>query len=150
MSGWQFPGVPSVPSMADALRLMQVQAEVMRDLPETLSELSKAVRGLAETAEATRETVSAANRVVERVESLVDELQDPVRGLRPGIERLIQVLDSPVLERLPSVLEEVESAVLPLTRSAERTRHRLAWANDQRRRAVDQIRKVTSTSTDES
>jgi ABC-type transporter Mla subunit MlaD len=130
--------------MADVLRLMQVQAEVMTDLPDTIAELSKAVRGLAETAEATRETAGAASRVVERMESLLDELQDPVRGLRPSIERVTQVLDAPVWQRLPTVLESVESTVLPITRSAERARHRLARADVLRRRAVAQLRKVTS------
>ncbi len=143
MSGWQIPGVPGVPSMADVLRLMQVQAEVMSSLPETISELSKAVRGLAETAESAKQTTAAANRVVKRMEILLDELEDPVRGLRSGIDGVTQVLDAPVVQRLPSILESVESTLVPITRSAERTRNRLASAGQQRRRAVARLRKLT-------
>ena len=143
MSGWQIPGVPGVPTMADVLRLMQAQAEVMASLPETISELSKAVRGLAETAESTKETVAAASRVVKRMETLLDELEDPVRGLRSGIDGVSRVLDAPVLQRLPAIVESVESTLVPITRSAERTRNRLASAGKRRRRAVAQLRKLT-------
>ena len=143
MTGWQIPGVPGVPSMADLLRLIQVQAEVMADLPETISELSKAVRGLAETAEEAKETVAAANRVVKRMESLIDELEDPVRGLRSGIDGVSRVLDAPVLQRLPAIVESVESTLVPITRSAERTRSRLASAGQRRRRAVARLRRLT-------
>ena len=143
MSGWQIPGVPGMPSMADLLRLMQVQAEVLADLPETIAELSKAVRGLAETAEATKETMAAANRVVNRMETLLDELEDPVRGLRSGIDGVSRVLDAPVLQRLPSIVESVESTLVPITRSAERTRSRLAWIGQRRRSAVARVRRLT-------
>jgi ABC-type transporter Mla subunit MlaD len=144
MSGWQIPGVPPVPPMADLLRLMQAQAEVLAELPDTLRQLSGSVRGLAETAEATRETVAAAQRVVERMNSLLEELEDPVRGLRPGIERVTQVLDSPVWERLPSLLESVESTVLPVTETAKHTRQRLAHVRRLRRDLVARVRTVMS------
>jgi hypothetical protein len=130
--------------MADLLRLMQAQAEVLAELPETIGQLSRTVRGLAETVEATRETAVAAGRVVERMESLLDELEDPVRGLRPGIERVTQVLESPVWERLPSMLESVEGTVLPVSRSAQRTRDRWARASRLGREVVAHVRTVVS------
>jgi len=88
MPGWQIPGVLSVPSVAELLRMMQLHFELMTELPETMAELTRAVRGLAATVETAKETVDAANRVAERLESLLDELHDPVHGLRPGIERI--------------------------------------------------------------
>lgn len=135
MPGWQIPGVPAVPNALDLLRLMQVQAEVLTELPETLAELTRAVRGLAETVEATKETVATASRVADRLELLMDDLQDPVQGLRPGIERLSVVLDAPVIERLPAILESVESTVLPVAQRAQRLRTQLERLGE-RRRAV--------------
>lgn len=120
------PGFPPVPTPGDMLRLMQLQTEVMTELPETIAELTRAVRGLAETVETAKETVASANRVTERLEALLDDLQDPVQGLKPGIERINEVLSAPVIERLPTILESVESTVLPVTESAERLRNRLA------------------------
>lgn len=140
MPGWQIPGVPSVPTPADMMRLMQLQAEVMTELPETLAELTRAVRGLAETVEATKVTVATANRVVDRMEALMDELQDPVHGLRPGIERLSRVLEAPVIERLPAILESVEDTVLPVAQRAERLREQLERLGDRRRAVTSKLR----------
>jgi hypothetical protein len=78
------------------------------------------------------------------MESLLEELEDPVRGLRPGIERVTQVLDSPVWERLPAMLESVESTVLPVARSAERARERWARAERLGRDVVAHVRRVMS------
>jgi hypothetical protein len=126
MPGWQIPGVPPVPTVTDLLRMVQLQTELMTELPETMTELTRAVRGLAETVETAKETVAAANRVTERLESLLDELQDPVHGLRPGIQRITEVLEAPVIGRLPAILESVERTVHPVSESAERIRKRLA------------------------
>jgi len=141
MPGWQVPGVPPVPGLADVLRLIQLQTELMTELPETLAELTRATRGLSETVETAKETVASANRVTEKLEVLIDELQDPVHGLRPGIERVSEVLDAPVIERLPAILESVESTVLPVTASAERLRLRLSTLNERRSRILARLRR---------
>jgi len=139
MPGWQIPGVPPIPTVVDLLKVMQLQAEMMAELPETLAELAKAVRGLAETVEATKDTVAKANRVVERLEVLVDELQDPVRGLRPGLKRVTEVLEAPVVQRLPAILESLESTVMPVALRAERMRNQLAAFGDRRRRVTSRM-----------
>lgn len=139
MPSWPIPGVPPVPSFADVIRLMHLQAETMTEFPETIAELTRAARGLAEAVETAKETVAAANRVTERLEALMDELQDPVQGLRPGIERVSQVLEAPVVQRLPSILESVESTVLPITQRAERISQRLAMFGDRRRRVASRL-----------
>jgi hypothetical protein len=140
MPAWQIPGVPAMPTMGDMVRIMQLQTETMTQLPETLAELTRAVRGLAETVENTKETVAAANRVVERLEALLDELHDPVHGLRPGIERVSEVLEAPVVQRLPAILESVEGLVLPVARRAERVRLRLSELEGRRRQLVCRLR----------
>lgn len=125
MTGWQIPGIPPVPGMSELMRLMQLQAEVLSQLPENIAELSSAARGLAEAVEATKETAASASRVVRRLESLLDELEDPVHGLRPGVERVAEILDAPVVQRIPEVLESIEAAVLPLSQGVEQTRLRI-------------------------
>ena len=119
------PGVPPVPNMADLLRAMQVQAEVLTDLPETVADLNRVVRGLAETIDVTKATATSANRVIERLEVLLDDLQDPVQGLRPGLERINEVLNSPVVARIPAILESVERTVNPLAEASDRMRQRV-------------------------
>ena len=140
MPGWQIPGVPSVPTPADMVRLMQLQAELLTELPETLTELTRAARGLAETVEATKETVATANRVADRMEALMDELQDPVHGLRLGIERLSRVLEAPVIDRLPGILESIEETVLPVAQRAERLREQLERLGERRKAITSKLR----------
>jgi len=122
MSNWSLPGVPGV---QDMMRLMQVQAEVLSSLPETLSDLHQAVRSLSEVVEATRETMVSVQRLSQRIETVLDDVEDPVRGLRPGLERLNRVLQDPVVERIPAALESIERTVLPVADSADRLRARL-------------------------
>jgi ABC-type transporter Mla subunit MlaD len=140
MPGWQIPGVPSVPTPVDMMRLMQLQVEVLTELPETLAELARAVRGLSETVEAIKDTVATAGRVADRLDVLMDDLESPVHGLRPGIERLSRVLDAPVIERLPAILESVESTVLPVAHRAERMRRQLERVGDLGRGVASKLR----------
>ena len=129
MPSWQIPGVPSVPTWADVVRMVQMQTEVLSELPETISDLQETVRGLSQAVDEVRETILTTTRVVTRLESLIDDLEDPVRGLRPGIERVSDVLEAPVIQRLPVTLEAVEATVLPIARSASRIRRRLTlWS----------------------
>jgi hypothetical protein len=107
-------GRPRIPSIADAMRIMQAQGDLMAELPSIIAELQDAVRGLSETLSDSRETAASAQRVTARLEEILDEIEEPVRSLRPGMERLAVVLDSPVVERLPATLETIERTVLPL------------------------------------
>jgi uncharacterized protein Yka (UPF0111/DUF47 family) len=140
--GWQLPGLPSMLSAADLLRIAQLQTELMTELPETIAELTRAARSLAESVDSVKDTVASAqdtvasaSSVVARVEAVVNELEAPVQALRPGLRRVAEVLDAPVVQRLPEFLESVEDAVLPVTRAAERIRARLAWIREWRGRA---------------
>jgi hypothetical protein len=107
-------GRPRIPSIADAMRIMQAQGDLMAELPSIIAELQNSVRGLSETLSDSKETAASAQRVTARLEKILDEIEEPVRSLRPGIERLALVLDSPVVERLPATLETIERTVLPL------------------------------------
>jgi chromosome segregation ATPase len=142
MPSRRLPGMPPLLGAADVLRRMQTQTEMMTELPEILAELTRAARTLAETVESTKETAASANRVVSRVEALLNELEDPVQRLRPGIERVGEVLDAPVVRRLPELLESVENAVLPVTRRAERLRLHLARLGERRRQTAARLRRL--------
>jgi ABC-type transporter Mla subunit MlaD len=140
MPGFQIPGLPPVPTIADVARLLQLQVQLLSELPETMAELTLAVRNLAGTVEASRETVAAANRVANRLDELIEELRDPVLGLRPGIEQVSAVLEAPVVQRLPEILESVESTVLPVTNRAGQARERMARLGSWGRRVRDRVR----------
>ena len=142
MPGFQIPGLPPVPTIADVARLLQVQVQLLSELPATMAELTQAVRNLAGTVEASRETVAAANRVANRLDELIEELRDPVLGLRPGIEQVSAVLEAPVVQRLPEILESVESTVLPVTNRAEQARERMARLGAWGRRVRDWVMPV--------
>jgi hypothetical protein len=120
------PGRPRVPSLGDALALLQAQTELMADLPATVLELQRAVRGLGEVVATTRETMLATQRVAARLEEILDDIDGPVRNLRPGLEKLATVLDDPVIERIPATLTAVEQAVGPVAAGVQRVSDRLS------------------------
>lgn len=120
------PGRPRVPSLGDALALLQAQTELMADLPATVLELQRAVRGLGEVVTTTRETMLATQRVAARLEEILDDIDGPVRNLRPGLEKLATVLDDPVIERIPATLTAVEQAVGPVAAGVQRVSDRLS------------------------
>jgi ABC-type transporter Mla subunit MlaD len=126
--------------MPDMVRLMQVQADLLSSLPETLSDLHQAVRSLSEVVEVTRQTMLSVQRVSERIDRVLDEVEDPVRGLRPGIDRLTQVLEDPVVERIPAALESIERTVLPIAAAADRARIQMARAQSLPARARARLR----------
>ena len=144
MGGWQIPGMPQASNVADLLRALQTQADLLADMPESIAEIHRGTKGLAETLELTKATVVTANRVVERLDRLVNELDDPVRGLKASIERVNQVLEAPVFERMPALLESVEDTVAPVVRSAARARARLSRVAYWRRRLLGRQRETQS------
>ena len=89
---------------------------------------------------ASKDTATSAQRVTNRVEEALDEIEEPIRALRPGLERLAVTLDSPVIDRLPATLEAIESTVLPIAESMQRMRDRWAAAKDRGRRAIAPMR----------
>jgi ABC-type transporter Mla subunit MlaD len=81
-------GMPRIPGLSDLLSLLQTQTEALAQLPRTLSDLQGTVRELTEATTAARETIESAQRIAERLEGLVEELEEPVRALKPGLERV--------------------------------------------------------------
>jgi ABC-type transporter Mla subunit MlaD len=107
-------GMPRIPGLSELLALLQTQTEALAQLPRTLSDLQGTVRELTEATTMARETIESAQRIAERLESLVEELEEPVRSLKPGLERVGKVLDDPAIDTVPDTLRRIHDDLLPL------------------------------------
>ena len=107
-------GMPRIPGLSELLAQLQAQTEALAQLPRTLTELNGAVRELIAATTVATETIASAQRTAERLETLVEELEEPVRALRPGLERVGKVLDDPVIDTVPDTLRRISEDVLPL------------------------------------
>jgi len=114
VEGWQLPGMPRVPGVSELVSQLQSQTEALAQLPLTVAALNSAVQGLIEAVTITRETAASAQRVSERLEEVIEELDEPVRALRPGLERAAKVLDDPVIDTVPETLRRLTEDVVPL------------------------------------
>lgn len=107
-------GMPRIPGLSELLGILQTQTEALSQLPRTLSDLNGTVRELTQATTMARDTIASAQRIAERLEDLVNELEEPVRALRPGIERVGKVLDDPAVDTVPDTLRRINEDLLPL------------------------------------
>ena len=107
-------GLPRIPGLSELVDVLQKQTEAMAQLPRTLADLNSAVRELITATRVATETITSAQRTAERLEGLVDELEEPVRALRPGLERVGRVLDDPVVDTVPDTLRRIQEDLVPL------------------------------------
>ena len=119
-------GLPRIPGLSELVDVLQKQTEALAQLPRTLADLNGAVRELIAATRVATETITSAQRTAERLETLVEELEEPVRALRPGLERVGRVLDDPAIETLPDTLRTVAYAVLPLVHGLRQATVRVA------------------------
>ena len=106
--------MPRIPGLNELLTLLQTQTEALAQLPRTLSDLNGTVRELTAATTSARETIESAQRIAERLEALVEELEEPVRALRPGLERVGKVLDDPAVDTVPDTLRRIHDDLMPL------------------------------------
>jgi ABC-type transporter Mla subunit MlaD len=106
--------MPRIPGLSELISILQTQTEALAQLPRTLSDLNGTVRELTEATTMARDTIASAQRIAERLEELVDELEEPVRALRPGIQRVGKVLDDPAVDTVPDTLRRINEDLLPL------------------------------------
>lgn len=107
-------GMPRIPGLSELLTLLQTQTEALAQLPRTLSDLQGTVRELTQATTMARETIESAQRIAERLEGLVEELEEPVRSLKPGLERVGKVLDDPAVDTVPDTLRRIHDDLMPL------------------------------------
>ena len=100
-----------IPGLSELLALLQAQTEALAQLPRTLADLNASVRSLTDATTKAKDTIDSAQRTAERLEALVGELEEPVRALRPGLERVGKVLDDPVVDTIPDTIRTVHDAV---------------------------------------
>ena len=106
--------MPRIPGLSELLSILQTQTEALAQLPRTLSDLNGTVRELTAATTMARDTIASAQRIAERLEDLVEELEEPVRALRPGIERVGKVLDDPAVDTVPDTLRRINEDLMPL------------------------------------
>ena len=114
----KLPGIDGV--FGSVMALLQAQTEALAALPGTVTALSNAVRGLAD-------SVQTMNRMVTRIDGIVTELEEPLKALAPGMQRMAAVLDDPIVEELPDTLRKVQQDVLPVLRTLADTHERVAF-----------------------
>ncbi len=107
-------GMPRIPGLSDLLTVLQTQTEALAQLPRTLTDLQGTVRELTQATTMARETIESAARIAERLEGLVEELEEPVRALKPGLERVGRVLDDPAVDTVPDTLRRIHDDLMPL------------------------------------
>jgi ABC-type transporter Mla subunit MlaD len=117
--------MPRIPGLSELLSILQTQTEALSQLPRTLSDLNGTVRELTEATTMARDTIASAQRIAERLEGLVNELEEPVRALRPGIERVGKVLDDPAVDTVPDTLRRINEDLMPLIHGLRQAQSRV-------------------------
>ena len=106
--------MPRIPGLSDLIAQLQAQTDALAQLPRTMTDLNTAVRELIGAVGVASTTIASAQRTAERLEELVEELEEPVRALRPGLDRVGKVLDDPAVDTLPDTLRRIHDDLMPL------------------------------------
>jgi ABC-type transporter Mla subunit MlaD len=126
--------MPRIPGLTEILSLLQTQTEALAQLPRTLSDLNGTVRELTQATTMARETIASAQRIAEQLQALVDELEEPVRALRPGLERVGRVLDDPAVDTVPDTLRRIHDDLMPLIHGLRQAQSRVGSVTGMLRR----------------
>ena len=116
-----------IPGIDGLFAALQLQTEALAQLPNAVASLTGAVRALGETVGEARETLAAVHRLAVRMDGIAEELDEPLRALAPGLQRLAVVLDDPAVEELPDTLRKVQGDVLPVLQTLADTHQRVAF-----------------------
>jgi ABC-type transporter Mla subunit MlaD len=125
-----FRSLGKIPGLTDLLALLQTQTEALAQLPRTLADLQGTVRELTEATTVARDTLDSAQRIAERLEDLVEELEEPLRALRPGLERVGRVLDDPAIDTVPDTLTRIHEDLIPLIHGLRQAQSRVGSVTD--------------------
>ena len=116
-----------IPGIDGLFAVLQAQTEALAALPSAVASLTGAVRQLGDVVGEARDTLAAVHRLAIRMDAMAEELEEPMRALAPGLQRLAVVLDDPVIEELPDTLRKVQGDVLPVLRTLADTHERVAF-----------------------
>ena len=121
----KIPGVDSV--VLGVLSVLQAQTEALAALPGAVQSLSAAVKNLAEATAGAKETVATMNRLAGRMDGIISELEEPLKGLAPGMRTMAKILEDPVFTTVPETLAQVQRDILPVLRTLADTNERVAF-----------------------
>ena len=125
-----FRSLGRIPGLTELLTLLQTQTEALAQLPRTITDLQGTVRELTEATTMARDTIASAQRIAERLEDLVEELEEPVRALKPGLERVGRVLDDPAIDTVPETLTRIHDDLMPLIHGLRQAQSRVGSVTD--------------------
>lgn len=114
-----------LPGPGQIVDLLVAQAEALAELPAAMGTLTRAVRGLTDEVNTARDTLARMNRVAVRAEGMLDELEQPIRALAPGLQRLAVILDDEVMDTVPDTLRRVTADVMPVLKQVRETQERV-------------------------
>lgn len=103
-------------TVGSVVRGARDQAEAIVRLPSTVVDTVDEVRAAAR----------SARRVAERADRLLDDIEQPLRAVAPGLRRLADLLDDPVVADAPETLRRFRDDVLPAVRALRETQQRVA------------------------
>ncbi len=118
-------GLPKIPGLSELLAVLQAQTEALAQLPRTLTDLNSAVRELITATATATAAISSAQRTAERLEGLVGELEEPVRALKPGLERVGRVLDDPAVDAVPDIIRAIDEDLVPVLATIRQAQSRV-------------------------
>ena len=117
--------MPRIPGLTELLAQLQAQTDALAQLPRTMTDLNSAVQELITAVGLASETIASAQRTAERLEELVEELEEPVRALRPGLERVGKVLDDPAVDTVPDTLRRIHDDLMPMIHTLRQAQSRV-------------------------
>lgn len=134
-----------IPGIDSVFGLLQAQTAALAQLPAAVGSLAQAVRGVGDVVGQARDTIVTINRLAVRLDALVEELEQPLKALAPGLQRLAVVLDDPILESIPDTLNKVQADVLPVLRTLADTHERVAFIAGQTERIMTFVDETSRT-----
>ena len=121
----KIPGLDSV--LTGVVSVLQAQTEALAALPGAVQSLSAAVKNLADVTAGAKETVVALHRLVLRMDGIITELEEPLKGLGPGMRTMTAILEDPVVQSVPATIAQVQRDVLPVLRALADTQEKVAF-----------------------
>jgi ABC-type transporter Mla subunit MlaD len=94
--------------------MARAQAEALAALPGAMLSLTRAVSRLDATMQEARDAIARLQSLGERIEGILDEVEQPIRDLAPGLQRVGKMLDDPVVSEIPDTVRKLREDVLPV------------------------------------
>ena len=98
--------MPKLPGLSDVVDVLHAQTTALLSIPDAV----RAVVTLA----------TDAQRVVRRIDGLLDELEQPLRELAPGLQKLARTLEGDEVEQIVTGINETQRQVAAIAATTGR------------------------------